>query len=104
VDGGHAPTGVTAVHHVIVDQRRTLEHLERGGHGQGAGGVGAPRAAPAPVAERRAQPLAAAEQVADRVHERGEVGAHRVEDLGLVGEGVVERLLDPRAQVLGVQR
>jgi hypothetical protein len=104
VHGGHSPAGVAAVHDVVVDQGGGLEHLEGGGDYEHTGGVGATRAAPAPVAERRPQPLAAAEQVADGVHQRSQVWAHRVEHLGLVREGVVERLLDPRAQVLGVQR
>ena len=61
-------------------------------------------AAPAPVAEGRPQPLAAAEQVADGVHQRGELVGDAVEDVGLPGEEVVERLVDPVAQVLGVER
>ena len=69
-----------------------------------ASGVGTAGAAPAPVAERRAQALAAAQQVGEGVREGGEIGADVVEDRHLDGEEVVEPLLDADPQVLGVQR
>ena len=57
---------------------------------------GAAGAAPAPVAERRAQPLAAAQQVArSRSISGARSGADRVEPCVLAGEEVVERLLRP---------
>jgi len=60
-------------------------------------------AAPAPVAERRAQPLAVAEEVLDGLHQRRQVVADAVEDGGLVGERVVERLADAVPQALDVE-
>ena len=64
---------------------------------------GPPGAAPAPVGEGRAQPLAAGEQVDDVLHERGRVGADRLDRGDLAGQDVVERLLHPHPQVLGVE-
>jgi hypothetical protein len=104
VHGGLAAPGVAAVHDVVVDQRGGLEELEGRRDGHDAGRVVTARAAPAPVAEGRPQPLAAAQQVADGVHQRGELVRHAVEDVGLPGEQVVQGLVDPVAQVLGIER
>jgi len=104
VDGGGAAAGVGVVHDVVVHERRRLEELQRrrGGHDRlavrGAGG------APAPVAEGRAQPLAAAHQVTDVLHERPALGADAVQDVALVSEEALDHLVHPRPQVLGVER
>ena len=66
--------------------------------------VRAARAAPAPVAERRPQPLAAGQQGAGRLDHRGQLGADAPEPDGLLGDERVQRVLHARAQVLGLQR
>ena len=66
--------------------------------------VGAAGAAPAPVGEGRAQPLAAAQQVGERLGQGREVGADVVEDRHLHREEVVEPLLHADPEVLRVQR
>ena len=65
--GRRAPAGVAAVHHVVVDQRARVQQLQRGGRAHHRLAVRAARAAPAPVAERRPQPLAAASSSGHRV-------------------------------------
>jgi hypothetical protein len=87
-----------------VDQRRGLEELKRRRRADDALGVRRPGTAPAPVAERRPQPLAAAHEVGHVVHERSAVGAHGVEHVALAGEELLDDLVDPDAQVLGVER
>ncbi len=101
---GHAATRVAAVHDVVVDERAGLQQLERGRRGHRLLAVGAAGAAPAPVGERRAQALAAAQEVGERLGERREVGADVVEDRHLLREEVVEALLHADAQVLRVER
>ena len=62
VRGRRSPAHRRAVHHVVVDEGEGLQQLEGGAGVDDAGVVGvAARADEAPVAERRAQPLAAVE-------------------------------------------
>ena len=77
---GQAATGVGAVHDVVVDESAGLEELQSRGCAQGFLGVRSAGAAVAPPAERRTQPLAAAEQVGDSLDERVEVVADAVEE------------------------
>ena len=60
--------------------------------------------APAPVAERRAQPLAAAHQRRDRLDERPAVRATGLQRGGLALQERGQGGVDPGAQPLGVQR
>ena len=101
VRGRPAAPGVGGVHVVVVHQRAGVQQLER-------------RAGPhervlvrrrpardrveAPVAEGRAEPLAAGDRRPGLGQQPGGVGAERGEPLGLLVEEVVERRLDPLAE------
>ena len=87
-----------------MDESARLKELQRGRSSQGLLGVGAARPAVTPPAERRAEPLASAQEITDRLDERGEVIADAIEDGLLAGDEVVDDLLHPRAQVFGVKR
>jgi hypothetical protein len=97
-----APAQVGVVHDVVVHERCGVEQLERGGDRhdavEGGGGVrdrvelvAEPGdRSPAPVAEERAESLAAREQSAGRRVEHVEVGR----DLGQLGGALVEKGVD----------
>ena len=74
VGGRHTPSGVAAVHHVVVEQRRALEELHARGEPHEGVGVGATGGAVAPVEEAGAQPLAAGQQAG---HGRRRAGRSR---------------------------
>jgi hypothetical protein len=78
VRGRSTPAQVAGVHHVVVDQGAGLEQLQRCGGGANLRDVAAARASPAPVAERRAEPLAAGQQVfrCGQHWAEGRVGEH----------------------------
>ena len=104
VRGRHTPAGVAVVHDVVVDQRGRLEELHGGGHADEGVGVGLAGGAVAPVEEGGPQPLAAGEQAGDGAEQLLRVGAHLGEDLGLVGEDVVDGALHALTQGGGVER
>ena len=85
-----AAPGVAGVHDVVVHERARVQQLERRGRGVNLRAVLAARRAPAPVAERRAQPLAAGQQPGDRVHPRQHVRADVAERPPLAVEEVVQ--------------
>ena len=92
-----APAG-RVVHHVVVEQGEGVHQLERraGPHDALVGRVAA-GADEAPVAERRAQALAArAHHAADLVERPGEVGVERRPAVALGRQQVVEARVDAR--------
>jgi hypothetical protein len=88
-----------------VDEGAGLQELQRRGGAQG--GVvelgGAARAAPAPVAERGPQALAAGQEGGQRVDHRDEVVADAGENRRLVREHLVDDHLDACPQVGDVE-
>ena len=95
-----AAAGVAGVHDVVVHERARVQQLERGRGGENLLAVGAARAAPAPVAERGAQPLPAGEQPGHRVQPRQQIRADLAEHGALAAQEAVQDaadlLADPR--------
>jgi hypothetical protein len=87
-----------------VDEGAGLEQLERRRGLDDRLVVLAAGTAVAPVAERRPQPLAAGDEVGQRVGERAELLADGVELRQLTGQEPVEGLLHALAQVGDVER
>ena len=104
VHGRRAAAGVRAVHDVVVDQRAGLQQLQRGGGAHHRVAVRAAGAAPAPVAERRPQPLAAGQQGAGRLDHGARLGADAAEPDGLRGTNASSASCTRGPQVLGLQR
>ena len=91
-----AAAGRARVHHVVVHQSAGVQQLERGGSREDLAAVGAAACPPAPVAEPGPQPLAAGQQVIDRVDARQQVGADPAEVLALPSDELGQRGADLR--------
>jgi len=96
VHGGLPAAGVARVHHVVVHEGAGVQQLKRGGGREDLAAIGTAACPPSPVAEPGPQPLAAGQQVIDRVHAREQVGADPPQVLALPSDERGQRGADLR--------